>query len=280
MLIRGPHGTATDKTSMKQQYTSLSSASALMPPLKSARYCKKQRQRNGQTRAFTPSLMLMYESSINHNRLTHALNELSTSTSSSSSSSIFDYSVSSLLNHNHRPISFSKCQKLWDEYLECDEVFTKTAQEFSLLSLSSKSPVSTSDLESCPRVCYAKIAKSIRKLLKRTFTGAPSFSELETLVKDLLFFDQESESTSTMKNRLKFSSGKVMNLSESGATVQLDIPHHRVWLHAICQYYGLSSQSKSVHEDRYVHIKLRSSSRKGIACPSPKINLYNFLLQF
>lgn len=238
---------------------SQSSTSSLLPPLKSARYCKKQRQRNGKTRALSPSIMLMYESATNHHRVSSVLNELSNGTCNSL---LFES-----LNNNQRSSFWSRkranhCQEFWDEYLECDEEFSKISQDFSLLSLSSNLD------ESCPRACYTKITKSIRKLLKRTFTGAPTFAELENLVKSLLLNRQDSS--------LTFSCGQVLNLSSLGATIKLDTPFHRVWLHAICQYHGISSQSKTVQDDRLVFINFRLKH----AVESPKINLYNFLLQF
>lgn len=228
-------------------------SSSLWPPLKSARYCKKQRNRNGKGRGISPSIMLMHESSINHHRVTTALNELSSV--NSGMSSVFD-----LPHVNSKPFwSKRTCQEFWNEYLECDSTLT---HDLSLLSL--KSYVNVDD-HSCPQTCYTKITKSIRKLLKRTFTGAPSFSELETLVKS---FNQGIP-------EFQLSCGQVLNSSDSSATIKLDTPFHRVWLHAICQYHGLSSQSKTVNDQRLVHIKAMANNPIN-----PRINLYNFLLNF
>lgn len=238
--------------------TSIAGSSSLWPPLKSARYCKKQRNRNGKGRGITPSIMLMHESSINHHRVTTALNELSTNTNGTngmSTASVFD------LSHvNSKPFwSKRTCQEFWNEYLECDSTLT---HDLSLLTL--KSHVNVDD-HNCPQTCYTKITKSIRKLLRRTFTGAPSFSELETLVKS---FNQGIP-------EFQLSCGQVLYSSESAATIKLDTPFHRVWLHAICQYHGLSSQSKTVNDQRLVHIKTMANNPAN-----PRINLYNFLLEF
>lgn len=255
VLIRGPSAVkkATGTTSLP--------ISSLWPPLKSARYCKKQRNRNCKSRGITPSIMLMHESSINHHRVTSALNELSTCHGNSYNSSVFDYLSNS---QDSKPFWSKKtCQDFWNEYLECD---TNLSHDMLLLSLNS--PLSD---ETCPKNCYTKITKSIRKLLKRTFTGAPTFSELENLVKTI---NNGTLNTFTFE----LSCGQVLNSSESSATIKLDTPFHRVWLHAICQYHGLSSQSKTVNDQRLVHIKTSTSTTKNTIIP--KINLYNFLLDF
>lgn len=232
-----------------------SAISSLFPPLKSARYCKKQRNRNGKGRGITPFIMLMHESSINHHRVTTALNELSSNTNGFQS--IFDLSTNS---HSKPFWSKRTCQEFWNEYLECD---TTLIRDLSLLTLRTSN---FNDENSCPQVCYAKITKSIRKLLKRTFTGAPTFSELETLVKSF------NKGTTEL---FELSCGQVLNSSDSSATIKLDTPFHRVWLHAICQYHGLSSQSKTVNDQRLVHIKTVAKNPVY-----PRINLYNFLLDF
>lgn len=234
-------------------------SSSLWPPLKSARYCKKQMNRNLKGRgAITPSIMLMHEASINHHRVTSALNELSTT--ASNSANIFDLSTQNI----SKPFwSKRSCQEFWNEYLECDSTLI---HDLSLLTIKSKG----GNLEDCPHACYAKITKSIRKLLKRTFTGAPTFSELENLVKSF------NQGTTVENLNFDLSCGQVLNSSNSGATIKLDTPFHRVWLHAICQYHGLSSQSKTVNDQRLVHIKKMVA--KNVV--SPRINLYNFLLDF
>lgn len=242
--------------------------SELWPPLKSARYCKKQLKRNCKGRGITPSKMLMHESSINHHRVTLALNELTRGSNSDSTSSsnnitcVFD--VNTINNSiNSQPFWSKKtCQEFWNEYLECDTEFSfSSLQSFSLLSLKEQA-ISFED-DTCPKYCYAKITKSIRKLLKRTFTGAACFSELESLVKSLPFPSPRG-----------FSCGQVLSSSETGATIKLDTPFHRVWLHAICQYHGLSSQSKTIDDTRLVHIKM---SKKAVKIP--RLSLYNYLLQ-
>ena len=241
---------ATNSSSIK------STISSLWPPLKSARYCKKQRNRNGKGRGITPSIMLMHESSINHHRVTTALNELSSNTNGMSS--IFD-----LLTISHSKPFWSKrtCQEFWNEYLECDSTLI---HDLTLLSFKTSNFNDQND--DSPQTCYTKITKSIRKLLKRTFTGAPTFSELETLVKSF------NKGTTELFN---LSCGQVLNSSATSATIKLDTPFHRVWLHAICQYHGLSSQSKSVNDQRLVHIKTVSKNPVN-----PRTNLYNFLLDF
>lgn len=265
MLIRGP----TPLSSIRA--TSPVSSSALWPPLKSARYCKKQKQRNLKSRAFTPSIMLMHESSINHHRVSSALNELS----NGNNFCLFEQyhhrtTISSIWSRKQQR---TNSQIFWNEYLECDEEFSKASQEFSLLSIYS----SDASDDTCPRACYTKITKSIRKLLKRTFTGAPTFAELENLVTCLI-----NNSNTNNNNQYKFSCGQVLNLSDLGATIQLDTPFHRVWLHAICQYHGLSSQSKTVQEDRLVFINFCRSKKfesSDSEFKKPKMTLYKFLLQ-
>jgi hypothetical protein len=241
--------------------SSSSSSSSLWPPLKSARYCKKQRNRNGKSRGITPSIMLMHESAINHHRVTTALNELSSS--NGTMTSIFDSS-----QVTSKPFwSKRACQEFWNEYLDCDSTLT---HDMSFLSLKSSTLTFTlnghkGNDENCPQNCYTKISKSIRKLLKRTFTGAPTFSELETLIKSFIRHGvAESE----------LSCGQVLNSSEFGVTIKLDTPFHRVWLHAICQYHGLSSQSKTLNDQRLVHIKTVTAKTPL----NPRISLYNFLL--
>lgn len=254
MLMRGPSPFGAIKKTV-------SNSVSLWPPLKSSRYCKKQRQRSLKSRAFSPSIMLMHESSINHNRVSNALNELSNG--SSSSSCLFER----IPTPTNRPFwRKSTCHEFWDDYLECEDEFSRATHDFSMLSINNNSILD----ESCPRVCYSKITKSIRKLLKRTFTGASTFSELEDLIKSL----SVEPFSSSMPNSFNFSCGQILNLSEFGATVQLDTPFHRVWLHAICQYHGLTSQSKTVVDKRLVFVNFRSKRSK------PKINLYNFLLEF
>lgn len=237
--------------------------SSLWPPLKSARYCKKQRNRLLKGRGISPSIMLMHESSINHNRVSTALNELSTS---NQMCSIFDLSTADPSNNSKPFWSKKTCQDFWNEYLECDGSLIH--HDFSLLSLKTENVDG-----SCPQTCYTKITKSIRKLLKRTFTGAPTFSELENFVKSMT----SSPTLGLSPSSSELSCGQILNLSESGATIKLDTPFHRVWLHAICQYHGISSQSKTVNDQRLVHIKI--NGRRSVAA-TPRINLYNFLLDF
>lgn len=233
--------------------TCSSGTSSLWPPLKSARYCKKQRQKNVKLRGLSPSVMLMHEAAINHHRVSTALNEFSFNTNDGSN--IFDYSNVSKPFWSRRT-----CQEFWNDYLDCDN---SLHHDLSLLSLNST--MANADHDTCPQICYTKITKSIRKLLKRTFTGAPTFSELESLVKSI-GGDENS--------LLELSCGQVLNSSEAGVVIKLDTPFHRVWLHAICQYHGLSSQSKTVNDQRLVHIK------KSTSMTIPRINLYNFLLEF
>ena len=247
--------TFESSTCITRNSSKLQSSSTLWPPLKSARYCKKQKNRNGKGRGITPSMMLMHESSINHHRVTVALNELVSN--GLGSAAIFDSS-----HLNSKPFWSKKvCQEFWNEYLECDS--TLILNDLSHLSLKTDCNKSIEDL-SCPHSCYTKITKSIRKLLKRTFTGSPSFSELETLVKS---FNQGT-------GGFDLSCGQILSSSET-LTVKLDTPFHRVWLHAICQYHGLFSQSKTVNDQRLVHIKTAATKNRI----KPHMNLYNFLLK-
>ena len=252
LLLRGPSYKSSDSS-----ITSFTEpASSLWPPLKSARYIKKQMQkRNYKPRVIsTPSKMFMNESSINHHRVSSAINDLSRN-----SMTLFDVGINSI---DIQPFWSKKtCQEFWDEYLECEIVTTNRLSRLSI-----KDEVNNRDLLStCPKACYTKITKSIRKLLKRTFTGAPTFAELESLVMRL----------STIDSNTFLSCGQIINQSNHDIIINLDTPFHRVWLHAICQYHGIHSQSKTVNDQRLVHINF--SKRKS--CLPPRINLYNFLLE-
>lgn len=247
LLIRGP--SSLDVPCTKP-------TSTLWPPLKSARYIKKQLQkRTYKPRVISsPSKMFMNESSINHQRVSTAINDLARN-----SMILFDEG----LKVETQPFWSKKtCQEFWDEYMECE---ITTTQKLSLLSIEDDTKRDSRD-QSCPKICYTKITKSIRKLLKRTFTGAPTFSELESLVMRLN--DPDITDSSNF-----LSCGQIMNQSNQDIIVKLDTPFHRVWLHAICQYHGVHSQSKTVNEQRLVHINF--SKKKSVL---PRINLYTFLL--
>lgn len=240
--------------------------------------------------------MLMHESSINHQRVTSVLNELSSENGCSliNSVSTFNPNAQSCL-----PFwSQKSCQEFWDEYLECDENFSDLlvldsnvppAREFSRMNFNSSQE--TEDYDNA-HVCYTKITKSIRKLLRRTFTAAPTFAELENFVVEL------SKSSNSEKELFlsSFSGGQILNFSNLGATIKLDTPFHRVWLHAICQYHGLISQSKTVNDVRLVYINFRSGKHnhhhhnhnhnnynhnhnhfQNQQLSTPKTSLYNYL---
>ena len=259
LLIRGPSSKSSSSSS--SDYLPQKPSSTLWPPLKSARYIKKQIQkRNYKPRVIsTPSKMFMNESSINHNHVSNAIYNLSMD-----SMTLFDEGINTNLQVNIQPFWSKKtCQEFWNEYLECEMVTTK---KLSLLSIKDDELTNNHRDPTCPKICYTKITKSIRKLLKRTFSGAPTFSELESLIINL-------NNTDESKNFL--SCGQIINQSNNDIIIKLDTPFHRVWLHAICQYHGFHSQSKTVNDERLVHINL--SRRKFYS--SPKTNLYNFLLE-
>ena len=235
--------------------------------------------------------MLMHESSINHQRVTSVLNELS----SENGCSLIN-SVSTFNPHAQNCLPFwsqKSCQEFWDEYLECDENFSDLlvldssappAREFSKMNLNSSQE--TDDYNNA-HVCYTKITKSIRKLLRRTFTAAPNFAELENFVIELSTKSLNNEKENFFSS---FSGGQVLNFSNLGATIKLDTPFHRVWLHAICQYHGLISQSKTVNNARLVYINFRSGKQnnhnhnhnhhnhfQNQQLSTPKTSLYNYL---
>lgn len=238
------------------------------PPLKSARYCKKQRQRNGKPRGLSHSMMLLHESSINHQRVACAMNELN-----NHGISVFEASSTNVFCHqNSRPFwSKQSCQDFWDDYLEFDSSLS-LHYDFSTLSLEADDKNDRSN----PMFCYAQINRSMRKLLKRTFTGAAAFCELEDLVTKTLAPKLQQPGSS--ESSFDFSCGQVLNVSVEGATVKLDTPFHRVWLHAICRYYGLLSQSKTVDNSRLVHIK--SSAAAAEIVDKPQVTLYSLLKSF
>jgi hypothetical protein len=240
------------KTNMKpeKRIESASKSSNLLPPLKSPRYCKKQQLRNCKSRALTPHAMLMHETAINHHRISGVLNELG-GLSEAAPSSLTD-KFSGFWSKKH-------CQAFWNEYQKCETDQLVPTRQFSTLSLG--------DLETdwSGQARYTKISRSIRKLLKRTFTGAASFCELEQVIKAF--------SVNAAVVDFDFSCGQVLGITEFGATIKLDTPFHRVWLHAICQYYGLSSQSKTISDDRIVFVYFG----KLDLLLSPKVTLYNFL---
>ena len=113
MLMRGSGSPIKHTKSFTTNSTELS------PPLKSARNCKKQITRNTKARGITPSIMLMHESSINHHRVSKALNELC----------MQDFSLLSSVNHQIESRPFwsresnkdkDKDEDFWNDYLECE----------------------------------------------------------------------------------------------------------------------------------------------------------------
>lgn len=255
LLLRGPSSSSLSKSDSPIMEPS----STLWPPLKSARYIKKQVQkRNYKPRVISSaSKMFMNESSINHHRVTSAINELSRN-----SMTLFDEGIRTAADI--QPFWSKKiCQEFWNEYLECEVI---TTNRLSRLSIKDDEAINAANTSTCPKACYTKITKSIRKLLKRTFTGAPTFSELESLVVGLNGIDCDEAFLSC---------GQIIDKSNQDIVVKLDTPFHRVWLHAICQYHGILSQSKNVNDQRLVHINF--SKRKSYS--RPNITLYNFLLE-
>ena len=125
------------------------------------------------------------------------------------SMTLFDEGINTNLQVNIQPFWSKKtCQEFWNEYLECEMVTTK---KLSLLSIKDDGLTNNHRDSTCPKICYTKITKSIRKLLKRTFSGAPTFSELESLIINL-------NNTDESKNFL--SCGQIINQSNNDIIIK------------------------------------------------------------
>lgn len=217
----------------------------LWPPLKSARYCKKLQKRAGQRKGLNAASMFLHEGSINHSRVSQVLDEI---IFADSSELVSDFKV------RDSSCFWSKraCREFWDEYLKCD------LQESFEPALVEQVPCQSAPIDT--KACYRRVSSSFRRLLKRSVRGTPSFAELEDLV---LSF---SAQTKVSEN---FSCGQVVQQDETFAVVRLITPFHRVWLHAICQFYGFPSHSKTVENDRLVTIQL--GRKEGLAWPEERL---------
>lgn len=220
----------------------------LWPPLKSARYCKKLQKRATQSKSLNAASMFLYEGSINHSRVAKALNDIPFADSAALVSDI-------VIRDSICFWSQQACREFWDEYLKCDldeALITSCAKEEAKVA-------PTASLIDTP-TCFQRICSNFRRLLKRSVRGSPSFAELEELV--LAFYARS-------KADENFSCGQVIQQEDSFVVVRLITPFHRVWLHAICQFYGFSSHSKTVDNDRLVTVHLRR--RDGAAWPDERL---------
>ncbi len=215
----------------------------LWPPLKGARYCKKLQKRAEQRKGLNAANMFLHEGSINHTRFSQVLDEI---VFADSSALVTELSV----RDSSCFWSQQACQEFWDEYLKCD------FQDFAPVEASQELATMTIDT----KACYRRVCSSIRRLLKSSVRGTRTFSDLEDLV---LAFHAQS------KTGENFSCGQVVQQDESTAVVRLITPFHRVWLHAICQFYGFPSHSKTVDNDRLVTIQL--GRKQYLAWPEERL---------